>query len=150
MVYGGAVAVVGGILLILYLLLGNIGSGPPEVGSVTVRCGGVSAPPLSNEIYVTADKNKTEKRRLVPEEIWEQAPQFVYRNGLNVSFDKGSAVEGLTFTVYDRENNAILQRADTFSVPEEPGEYLVCEELYWGTAQNNIGMEYYFRLSIGQ
>ena len=35
-VYGGAVLMVGGILLVMYLLLGGIGS-TPQVGTVTVR-----------------------------------------------------------------------------------------------------------------
>ena len=40
-VYGGAVLMVGLILLTMYLLVGRIGSGPPEVGTVTLQSGGV-------------------------------------------------------------------------------------------------------------
>ncbi len=71
--FGGATVVLLGILGILYLVLGRIGNGPPEVGSVTIRCG-ESVIPLGNEIYRTEDGKKREERRLVPEEIGEEAP----------------------------------------------------------------------------
>lgn len=49
-VYGGAVLMVGGILLVMYLLLGGIGS-TPQVGTVTVRSSSGEVTPLSNQIY---------------------------------------------------------------------------------------------------
>ena len=51
-VYGGAVLMVGGILLVMYLLLGGIGS-TPQVGTVTVRSSSGEVTPLSNQIYTT-------------------------------------------------------------------------------------------------
>ena len=56
--FGGAAVVLLGILGILYLVLGRIGNGPPEVGSVTIRCGEESVIPLGNEIYRTEDGKK--------------------------------------------------------------------------------------------
>lgn len=38
----------------------------------------------------------------------------------------------------------------SFQCPEEPGTYLVCEECYWGTQRENIGMEYYFWIEVSQ
>ena len=48
-VYGGAVLVVGTILLTMYLLLGRVGGGPPQVGTVTLKSGGEELTPLQNE-----------------------------------------------------------------------------------------------------
>ena len=36
-----------------------------------------------------------------------------------------------------------------FESPQEPGQYLVCEETYWGREKENIGMEYYFWIEVG-
>lgn len=30
------------------------------------------------------------------------------------------------------------------------GTYLVCEEFYWGTQRENIGMEYYFWIEVSE
>ena len=40
--------------------------------------------------------------------------------------------------------------ADYFQCPQEPGTYLVCEEFYWGTQRENIGMEYYFWIEVSE
>ena len=50
-VYGGAVLMVVGILLVMYLLLGGIGS-TPQVGTVTVRSSsGEVTPPLQPNLH---------------------------------------------------------------------------------------------------
>ena len=60
MVYGGALAMVLGILGLGYLLLSLFQSGPVEVGTVTVVSAGKEVTPLQNEIYVTQDGVVTE------------------------------------------------------------------------------------------
>jgi hypothetical protein len=136
---------------ILYLLLGNIGNGPPEVGVVTVTSGGVSGSPLGNEIYTTEGDKKTEKKRLVPEEVGEQAPTFPYSDDITVNYDGKSENGAFYFTQYQEVDGALEVVADrkTFFTPlEDPGTYLVCIETYWGTEENNIGTEYYFWLTV--
>lgn len=118
-VYGGAVLMVGLILLTMYLLVGRIGSGPPEVGTVTLQSGGVEAAPLENQIYTTS-----------------------------ILFEGRSENGGFSFTIYDGEGRVYTETSSTFQCPQEPGTYLVCEECYWGTSQENIGMEYYFWMEV--
>ena len=118
-VYGGAVLMVGGILLVMYLLLGGIGS-TPQVGTVTVRSSSGEVTPLSNQIYTTTRGDRTESRRLVPGEVG------------------------------DRAGRVYTETADFFQCPQEPGTYLVCEEFYWGTQRENIGMEYYFWIEVSE
>ena len=137
--FGGAAVVLLGILGILYLVLGRIGNGPPEVGSVTIRCGEESVIPLGNEIYRTEDGKKREERRLVPEEIGEEAPLLAYNDDITAKYEGNSENGSFYFTIYTDEFQGYT---------EEPGNYLVCIETYWGTEKNNIGMEYYFWLQV--
>ena len=146
--FGGAAVVLLGILGILYLVLGRIGNGPPEVGAVTIRCGEESAVPLGNEIYTTEDGKKKEERRLVPEEIGEKAPRLVYNDDITANYEGKSENGSFYFTVYTEEFQVYTEKKSWFTPLEEPGNYLVCIETYWGTEKNNIGMEYYVWLEV--
>lgn len=148
LVYGGAAAMVLAILLVMYLLVGRIGGGPPEVGTVTLKSMDISVPPLENEIYVTKDGEKKEKRRLVPGEIGNRAPTLPYDHSLTVAFEGKSDNGPFTFTIYDENEKVYTEKTDQFLCPEKPGKYLVCEETYWGDKNDNIGMEYYFWIEI--
>ena len=132
-VYGGAVLMVGGILLVMYLLLGGIG-GTPQVGTVTVRSSSGEVTPLSNQIYTTTRGDRTESRRLVPGEVGDSAPTVVFDHATSILPQGGFYTE----------------TADYFQCPQEPGTYLVCEEFYWGTQRENIGMEYYFWIEVSE
>ncbi|MGI6254565.1 MAG: hypothetical protein ACOYJZ_02910 [Acutalibacter sp.] len=149
-VYGGAVLLVGGILLIMYLLVGRIGSGPPEVGTVAVRSGGEEVAPLENQIYVTEDGKRQEGRRLVPSEVGDSAPTVEFDHSTTILFEGGSDNGDFAFTIYDQEGLVYTETADFFQCPQEPGKYLVCEECYWGSGRQNIGMEYYFWIEVTQ
>lgn len=149
-VYGGAVLIVGGILLIMYLLVGRIGSGPPEVGTVTVVSDDQEYTPLENQIYVTQDGKRQEGRRLVPGEVGDDAPTVEFDHSTTVRFEGGSAEGGVSFTLYDQDGHIYTEKTDGFQCPQEPGTYLVCEECYWGTGRQNIGMEYYFWIEVTQ
>ena len=146
--FGGAAVVLLGILGILYLVLGRIGNGPPEVGSVTIRCGEESVIPLGNEIYRTEDGKKREERRLVPEEIGEEAPLLAYNDDITAKYEGNSENGSFYFTIYTDEFQGYTKKKSWFTPLEEPGNYLVCIETYWGTEKNNIGMEYYFWLQV--
>ena len=147
-VYGGAVLMVGTILLVLYLLLGRVGSGPPEVGAVTLKSDGLTATPLQNQIYTTQDGKREDMRRLVPSEVGEEAPTVVFDHSTTVLFEGDSENGDFAFTIYDEQGRIYKERSDMFQCPQEPGKYLVCEETYWGTAKENIGMEYYFWIEV--
>lgn len=147
-VYGGAVLMVGLILLTMYLLVGRIGSGPPEVGTVTLQSGGVENAPLENQIYTTSKGQRTEGRRLVPSEVGDSAPTIVFGHSTSILFEGRSENGGFSFTIYDGEGRVYTETSSTFQCPQEPGTYLVCEECYWGTSQENIGMEYYFWMEV--
>lgn len=147
-VYGGAVLMVGLILLTMYLLVGRIGSGPPEVGTVTLQSGGVETAPLENQIYTTSKGQRTEGRRLVPSEVGDSAPTIVFGHSTSILFEGRSENGGFSFTIYDGEGRVYTETSSTFQCPQEPSTYLVCEECYWGTSQENIGMEYYFWMEV--
>lgn len=147
-VYGGALLVVGTILLVMYLLIGRIGSGPPEVGTVTLKSGGEEYTPLQNQIYTTEEGEREESRRLVPGEIGDSAPTVVFDHTTSILFEGRSDNGGFYFTIYDEDGMVYTEKADYFQCPQEPGRYLVCEEAYWGTAKENIGVEYYFWIEV--
>lgn len=147
-VYGGAVAVVLFILLVMYLLLGSFGSGPPEVGTVTLKSGGEEYVLEGNQIYTTSGSQRQEARRLVPSEVGESAPTVVFDHSTSILFEGGSDNGDFAFTIYDAGGLVYTETAGSFQCPQEPGTYLVCEECYWGTARENIGMEYYFWIEV--
>lgn len=149
MVYGGALAMVLGILGLGYLLLSLFQSGPVEVGTVTVVSAGKEVTPLQNKIYVTQDGVVTEKRRLVPGEIGDSAPT-VEVDHIVVRFEGRSQNGPFYFTIYDEDGLTYSEKKAEFRTPTEPGTYLVCEETYWGVEKNNIGMEYYFWIVVGE
>ena len=148
-VYGGAVLMVGGILLVMYLLLGGIGS-TPQVGTVTVRSSSGEVTPLSNQIYTTTRGDRTESRRLVPGEVGDSAPTVVFDHATSILPQGGSDNGDFAFTIYDEAGRVYTETADYFQCPQEPGTYLVCEEFYWGTQRENIGMEYYFWIEVSE
>ncbi len=147
-VYGGAILIVGTILLVMYLLIGRIGSGPPEVGTVTLKSGGEEYTPLQNQIYTTEDGERVESRRLVPGEIGDSAPTVVFDDTTSILFEGKSNNEDFSFTIYDQDGRVYTEETYYFQCPQEPGKYLVCEEANWGTEKDNIGVEYYFWIEV--
>ena len=113
--FGGAAVVLLGILGILYLVLGRIGNGPPEVGSVTIRCGEESVIPLGNEIYRTEDGKKREERRLVPEEIGEEAPLLAYNDDITAKYEGNSENGSFYFTIYTDEFQGYTEKKSWFT-----------------------------------
>ncbi len=75
-VYGGAILIVALILGVTYGLFGHIGSGPPEVGTVTLKSAGVEVTPLENQIYITQKGEREDSRRLVPAEVGTALPRW--------------------------------------------------------------------------
>ena len=147
-VYGGALVMVGGILLVMFLLLGQVGTGSPEVGTVTLKNQGQEYTPLANQIYVTQQGERQESRRLVPSEVGEEAPSIVFDHSTSILFAGRSDNGDFAFTIYDQEGRVYTETTDSSLCPQERGTYLVCEECYWGTARENIGMEYYFWIEV--
>ena len=147
-VYGGALLMVSFILLSMYLLLGGVGGGEPEVGQVTLKSEGQEYTPLSHQIYTTHKAEREESRRLVPAEVGDKAPRAVFGDSTSILSDGRSDNGGFYFTIYNEEGRVYTETADFFQCPQEPGVYLVCEECYWGTSRENIGMEYYFWLEV--
>lgn len=149
LVYGGALVMVLAIVGVMYLLLGRIGSGPPEVGTVTLISGGVEVQPLQNQIYLTQNGEKREQKRLVPGEIGNDAPTVEYDSSITLMFDGKSDNGPFYFTIYDEEERIYSEIRAEFVAPDREGRYLVCEETYWGQKDENIGMEYYFWIEVG-
>lgn len=149
LVYGGAAAMMLGVLAVLYLLVGRVGSGPPEVGEVILRSLDTEARPLQNEIYTTEKGQRFEKRRLIPSEAGDNAPVVEYDHSITVLFQGVSDNGPFYFTIYDADGQTYSDRKAEFECPTEPGRYLVCEETYWGQKNDNIGVEYYFWIEVG-
>lgn len=149
LVYGGAAAMMLGILAVLYLLVGRIGGGPPAVGTVTLKSLDVEARPLQNEIYTTEKGRRLEKRRLIPGEVGGQAPTVEYDHSITLYFEGDSDNGPFYFTIYDEAGQVYSDKKAEFECPRQPGKYLVCEETYWGQKNDNIGVEYYFWIQVG-
>ena len=148
-VYGGALAMVLGILGFLYLLLGQVGSGPPEVGTVTLKSQGKAVQPLQNQIYTTEGGILREGRRLVPGEVGGSAPLVEFGPSISLLFEGRSDNGPFYFTIYGQDGQVYSGKKTAFECPRQPGDYLVCEETYWGREDDNIGMEYYFWIRVG-
>lgn len=148
-VYGGAAAMMLGIVGLLYLLLGQAGSGPPEVGTVTLKSQGTETQPLQNQIYTTEGGARKESRRLVPGEIGSSAPLVEFDPSISLLFEGKSNNGPFYFTIYDADEKIYSDKKAEFECPTQPGDYLVCEETYWGQKSDNIGMEYYFWIRVG-
>lgn len=149
-VYGGAILMVTFILMVMLLIFGQFNTGTPQVGTVTISSGGQEYTPLANQIYTTHKRERTESRRLVPSEVGDSAPTVPFDHSTTVQFDGWSDNGDFAFTIYDQDGLVYTETASSFQCPEEPGTYLVCEECYWGTQRENIGMEYYFWIEVSQ
>ena len=110
------------------------------MGTVTLQSGGVETAPLENQIYTTSKGQRTAGRRLVPSEVGDSAPTIVFGHSTSILFKGRSENGGFSFTIYDGEGRVYTETSSTFQCPQEPGTYLVCEECYWGTSQENIGV----------
>ena len=149
-VYGGAILMVTFILMVMLLIFGQFNTGTPQVGTVTISSGGQEYTPLANQIYTTHKRERTESRRLVPSEVGDSAPTLVFDHSTTVHFDGWSDNGDFAFTIYDPDGVVYTESGGSFQGPEEPGTSLVCEECYWGTQRENIGMEYYFWIEVSQ
>ena len=149
LVYGGAAAMMLGLLGLMYLLFGWVGSGPPQVGEVTLKSLDVVAQPLQNQIYTTEGGERKDKRRLVPGEVGDSAPTVEYDHSITLLFEGESPNGPFYFVIYDEAGQVYSDKKAQFECPQKPGRYLVCEETYWGQEKNNIGVEYYFWIEVG-
>lgn len=148
LVYGGALGVVGGILLVTFLLFQNVGVVPPEPGTMRVEGQGNSAMAFQQQAAATVEAVKTEEPKLSPQEAGEQAPAFVLDPSLVLSFEGGSSPWRIHFYIYNQQGDLVSEASEAFVPPEEPGQYLICEEVAWGNEKNHVIMEYYFWLTI--
>ena len=67
---------------------------------------------------------------------------------ITAKYEGNSENGSFYFTIYTDEFQGYTEKKSWFTPLEEPGNYLVCIETYWGTEKNNIGMEYYFWLQV--
>ena len=75
---------------------------------------------------------------------------MVFDHATSILPQGGSDNGDFAFTIYDEAGRVYTETADSFQCPQEPGTYLVCEEFYWGTQRENIGMEYYFWIEVSE
>ena len=118
-VYGGALLMVSFILLSMYLLLGGVGGGEPEVGQVTLKSEGQEYTPLSHQIYTTHKGEREESRRLVPAEVGDKAPRAVFGHSTSILFEGRSDNGGFYFTIYNEEGRGLHR--DRRLLPVPPG-----------------------------
>ena len=136
-VYGGAVLMVGGILLVMYLLLGGIGS-TPQVGTVTVRSSSGEVTPLSNQIYTTTRGDRTESRRLVPGEVGDSAPRWSLTTPPPYCPRAARTTGTSPLPSTTRRAASTPRRRITSSAPRSPAPTWCARSFYWGTQRENI------------
>lgn len=144
--FGGALLMMGGILAIMLLLLGNVGNEPPEVGTAQMKAAGKTITPVCLETYETVGGVKTEKPVETPEAA--ALPEIDYDDSLTASYDGKSLNGPFYFTFFHEDMTVASDKKAFFEKPEEAGVYVVKIETYWGSEKDNIGVEYYFRLNI--
>ena len=86
----------------------------------------------------------------MPGEVGDSAPTVVFDHATSILPQGGSDNGDFAFTIYDEAGRVYTETADYFQCPQEPGTHLVCEEFYWGTQRENIGMEYYFWIEVSE
>ena len=118
------------------------------MGTVTLQSGGVETAPLENQIYTTSKGQRTEGRRLVPSEVGDSAPTIVFGHSTSILFEGRSENGASPSTIYDGEGGSTQRPQAPFSAPRSRAPIWSARSCYWGTSQENIGMEYYFWMEV--
>jgi len=133
----------------LFFLLSAIMSDPdPEAGTVMISTNDVSITPVENVVYRTVDKQRTDEEYLVLADVADSLPEIVYNASLTGLFQDGSKNGPFYFTVYDESLVVYEDKKAFFPELSEPGVYVIHTETYWGTEDNNIGMEYLYKVIV--
>lgn len=143
-----AIASVALIAGLIWFVLNLFLNPAPTVGTAEVECHGQIETPLGNEIYVTENNQRTEKKRLIPEEIKDDIPMLPYDEHIVVRYNGDSQNGGFFFTIYNEDLTVYEDKKSFFTPLTEPGTYYLCIEVFWGTEKRNIGMEYYIGLTV--
>lgn len=133
----------------LFFLFTAIFNDPePEVGTAVISTNDASITPVQNVIYRTADKQRTDEEPLVLSEVADSLPEIGYDQSLTGLFKDGSKNGSFYFTVYDEGFEVYEDKKAFFPELTEPGTYIIHTETYWGTEDNNIGMEYLYKVVV--
>ena len=125
--FGGATVVLLGILGILYLVLGRIGNGPPEVGSVTIRCGAIRYPSLEMRSTGPRMERRGERGGWFLKKS-EKRPLSLPTTTISQPSMKGIRENGsFYFTIYTDEFKDTRRKRSWFTLLwRSRGNYLVC------------------------
>lgn len=133
----------------LFFLLKAILNDPePEVGTALISTNEDSVTPVEHVIYRTADKQRTDEKPLVLADTADSLPEIVYDVTLTGLFKDGSKNGPFYFTIYDELLAVYEDKKAFFPMLTEPGTYIVHTETYWGTEDNNVGMEYLYKVIV--
>lgn len=75
-----------------------------------------------------------------------------YPNGNNIAISYSEEYVGdLSYTVYDSEFNAIIEKQPNLVMPGEIGKkYYIEVGVNWGSSQKNVTVMYYFAINIAE
>lgn len=116
-----------------------------RAGDVYVLEGNVGYQLEPHEIYSLKKGKSADYERPDPREAAEGCENFT-AGGFEVKAE--GCLTAPEYTVYDANLRALLWQSDTLSLPAEPGDYIVCVEVCWGSERNNVGAQYFFNLTV--
>jgi hypothetical protein len=142
-------AVIAVLVGIVWLVTGVLTDNTPEIGKVFLSTSEqAKISPLENEIYRTTKKVKTEHKRLDAREIDASLPLIIYDEGFKADYEIKSSKGTFQFKILDKDYNLYREIDTALRIPKDPGDYIICMEIQWGSNNENIGMEYYYKLRI--
>lgn len=133
---------------LFFLFTAIVNDPEPEVGTAAVSNNDGTITPVENVIFRTQDKQRTDEERLVLSDVADGLPEIGYDKSLTGLFKDGSKNGPFYFTIYDASLAVYEDQKAFFPELTEPGTYIVLTETYWGTEDNNVGMEYLYKVTV--
>jgi hypothetical protein len=136
-------------MAILILSLGLCGCDTREsasVGSVKLISAGKQYAPFQNFVYSrNRDGLYADGMKKQPQEVADELETISISNDVRIDLNGKRA--NSCYTLYDEHNQKVYDCRETFLMPEEPGKYIICVNVTWGTKEVYNGMEYFFMIN---
>lgn len=129
---------------ILLLSLGLVGCNQAaSVGDVKLVSAEVQYTPFQNMLFSLENGLCADYERIHPKDIVDQLDAVLISDDAHIVIS-GKTTGQQYYTLYDAQYKEIYARQDHFVLPDEPGRYVLCVEVTWGTEKEYMGYQYFF------